>query len=368
MFEIQTIIVYLSLFICMVGLSKYAQKTHKWIPIIIALILYSIIFGVRYGVGTDFFSYLNYFKNPSLINENVEGGFVFLIKLLSSQGVHYSFFYGIVAFIQIYFIYKSIQKYEYAFASLTFVFMFGAFWLTFANGLRQILAFCILVYAITYLVRGKWLQYIILGGLALLFHKSAIIPLIIYPIFCIKKLYLNNTFWQIIGLVLALVLMNVNIVSLVLNNVEKIVYALGYEFYLENDSEFSEETGYGLGFFITLFSYIILIVNSKGMKQMYKDTWIPYAYNLFYIGVILKYIFISSQLFSRINYYFIYFELFVGAFTLLYLWRKKRNLCYVLAGLYVLTFAANMYRMDINDAMYFFFWQDFDYNMILGHI
>ena len=351
----------------MFGLSKYAQKTHTWSPIIIALLLYAIIFGVRYGVGTDFFSYLNYFKYPSYINENVESGFIFLIKLLSSLGFHYSFFYGIIAFIQIYLVYKSIQQYDYAFASLTFVFMFGAFWLTFANGLRQILAFCILVYAITYLVRGKWIQYIILGILAMLFHKSAIIPLIIYPVFCIKKLYFNNTFWQIIGLALSLVLMNVNIISFVLSNVERIIYALGYEFYLEDGAEFSKETEYGLGFFITLFSYIILIINSKGMKQMYKDTWIPFAYNLFYIGVILKYLFISSLLFSRINYYFIYFELFVGTFTLLYLWKNNRSMFYVLLGLYVLTFVANMYRMDTNDAMYFFFWQDFDYNMILGH-
>ena len=368
MFVLQTIIVYLCLLVCMLGLSKYAQVTHKWAPIIIAILLYAIVFGVRYGVGADYLAYLNYYKFPEQINkENIEAGFVFLIKSLSSIGLHYSFYFGIIAFVQLYCIYKSIQKYDYAFVSLTFVFMLEGYWLTFSNGLRQVLAFSILVCAIPYLVKQKWIPFAILGLLATCFHKSAIIPLLVYPLFCIRKLYFNSIVLQLIVLAISILLMNVNIVSFILDKVEGIIYTLGYGVYVENDYNFSTDVGLGIGFYVTLFSNIILILNSNGMKQMFKETWIPYAYNLFYIGVILKYIFISSQFFSRINYYFLYFELFIGAFTLVYLWRKKRNFAYALIGLYILTFVACMYRMDTNTAMYFFFWQEDQYRFLFNN-
>lgn len=367
MIEIQTIIVYLTLFICMFVLCQYARTVHRWWPVVVAILIYAIIFGLRYGVGRDYFSYLQFYEAPSYIIGNIESGFAFLIKLLSSQGFHYSVFFGIVAFIQLYFVYKSIQKYDYAFAALTFVFMIGAYWLTFSNALRQVIAFSILVYAITYLVKRKWIPYIVLGLLAMYFHKSAIIPLLIYPLFCIRKLYFNSIVLQLILLAISIVLMNINIISFILGTVEGIIYSLGYGVYVENDYNFSTDVDLGIGFYVTLFTYIILILNSNGMKQMFKETWIPYAYNLFYIGVILKYIFISSQFFSRINYYFLYFELFIGAFTLVYLWRKKRNFAYLLIALYVLIFVACMYRMDTNAAMYFFFWQEDQYHLLFNN-
>lgn len=365
MFVIQTLLVYGILFTCMFLLCRQASIKHKSNYVIAALIIYSIIFGLRYGVGADYFGYLEYYISD--YNENIEPGFNFLVNFLNLLGAHYTFYFGIIAFIQLYLIFKAVKNYYDIYACLIFIFITNNYWLTFSNGLRQILAFAILAYSIKFLLNHKYWQYILCGIIAMSIHKSAIIPLVIYPILTLKIFYFKNIALQILGIIIALFLMNIGVISNILGHVDQIVISLGYGNYIDGQYDFTKETNLGVGFYITLILNIIIVLYSNKMKEMFNNTWIPYAYNLFYIGILLKYIFISSQLFSRINYYFSYFGLFIGAFTLLYLYNKKKNVSYIFIVLSLLTLIAGLYRMDTNTSMFFFFWQENQYNLLFGN-
>src|SRR5690606_7555628 len=100
---IQTIIIYLFI-IAIMSIGGSLKTTKKILglsfPLFIALIFYSIIFGVRYGVGTDYFAYLEAYQHATIYGEltdNNEFLFDFLTLILAKNGFHFSIYFGIIA-------------------------------------------------------------------------------------------------------------------------------------------------------------------------------------------------------------------------------------------------------------------------------
>ena len=355
----QTLIVYLSLALIFIFSCNKAKKYNNWKITLFPIIIYAIIMGVRYKVGIDYSAYLSMYL-AYYGDERIEPGFQLLLSTLRDFNFHYSVFFGTVAFLQIYFIYRAIKQYPDLYSFLAFTFMFGCVWYDYANGLRQELAFCIFVFSLKFILEKKWLRHYLLIALAFTMHKSAIVLSILYPLFQLKKDWFTNVKIQLLLLVGALFLMQINVIQSAVQHLEGAITLLGYDNYLEGRSEekITTDVELGIGFFVILCINIILIANSNKVKKYFNRTWLSYAYNLYFIGVLWQYIFITSQLFNRINYYLYGFQYIIAAFTLAYLWNTKRKLQFsLLVCLYLLLFTGYISSIETSSIGYIFYWQ-----------
>ena len=365
----QTLIVYISLSIILYFASKRAESAGLN-QLIIAMVVYAVIFGLRLGVGVDFWGYKQWYDLAYAglgVNDNSELGFNLLIKICVALGMPFSVFLTIIAFMQIYLIFLSIKPYKSVYPMLALTFMLGCIWLTYANGLRQQLAFCIFAYSIQFISNKSLLKHYACIILACAFHSSAILLVPFYLLFYLRIEWFKNIGIQLVLFVIALIASTMSIVTNLVEPVEQFAELLGYGYYFNNSKyEFATEVHIGIGYFINLFVVLIIIVNSNYVKRFYDNSFIRIIYDLFFIGVLWHYIFIDSQLFSRINYYFYGFQYIFAAFSLVALRQKRRVCFYLLLILYILIFIATLYRMSENTSLFVFNWQHYQFpNIVL---
>ena len=109
---IQSIFIYLFVgLVLYVGSKKASIKDKPW-PIFIAIAIYAIVFGLRYGVGYDTNSYIEsyYDYGKGNIYKEVEPGFLFINQFLYSLGLPSWFFLMVIAFLQLGLIYFAYRK------------------------------------------------------------------------------------------------------------------------------------------------------------------------------------------------------------------------------------------------------------------
>lgn len=384
---VQTIIVYLFLLLCMVFLVSPRVKLRVTISsrffrsynlsIMIALLIFAIIFGMRYGVGVDHLGYLrNYvqFQNEGKywVFNNLEVGFGMISKLFGELGIHYWVYFAFWSFLQAFFLFYALKRnQESILPFLAITFILGGTALSFMNGIRQQLAFCIFVFSIEFIKNHKPLKYYILILLASFFHFSALILLPIYPLIRFrKKPYFNRIWLQFILLGISLFLLYLNFIEEIFFGLSKIITFFGYGRYMDILSLgkehllFSLTRSRGIGFYIIVLLNIILIASSNKLKDYFSNGYFSKIYDLYFIGVIYGYICNGSIVLLRPNYYFGGFTFIVAAYTLLFFYKHQKGsrnnilLFITLMSLYLLLFAAIIYRMDENTYRFIFFWQE----------
>lgn len=350
----------------MMYFSYIGREEKKWKYMLYAFIAYAVVFGLRYGVGVDFFNYLENYQTYITSEgkwggtDDFELGFELLTEACAFFNLHYSAYFGIIAFIQCFFTFLAFKEDFKIYPFLIFTFMVGCSWLTYSNGLRQIIVVSIWIYAVKMIAQNKVIAFYTLCIISILFHNSAAILFLLYPIFRYKNDILVSIRGQLLLLGGALIIMNISFVQSLLSQLDTLIELSGYGAYRsQNIASLVEEKAHiGIGFIITLSTIIILIFLSKQVKEFVNTKYYNIIYNLFVIGFCLKYIFLNSQLFSRINYYFINVTFIVAAYTIRYAHQHNKKLYYALLGLYGLTFIATLSRAQENTALYIFCWQD----------
>ena len=363
---LQTYIVYIIIFITLYYGIKKAINTHKIVHLVLALLPYSLFMGFRYGVGQDFFMYFNSYNEilqGDDYKRDFELGYSFLMNLFSLFYVPVSIFLGFLSFLQIFLVFKATDKeHRKIWKYLVLTFFFSCTWLSFNNGIRQELAFCIFCFSIRSIIERNFFKYCFLIILAALIHKSAYLLFLFYPLF-FKRSWINNLKMQITFYFISLALMSNNFVNSLIEKFEFLIAIVGYSEYTEKDTYSdllirSEEKNFGIGSYILLLINLINILYSNKAKKFFNSQYFNIIYDMYYFGTLWSYVFRNSQLFSRINYYFYGFNFIVGAFILLYLSRKNRQIYYMVLTLYVLTFIGYMSSMHENTCLYIFNWQN----------
>ena len=354
------------------AMSRYASYnlTHRqsnvpWLSIII----FSLVFGVRYNVGIDQLAYIEMYQAYRMANiiPDTEAGFFQIIKFFADLGCHYSVFFTFLAFLQMSLIFISIKDYpkQHSFIIITF-FLLTTF-LNFMNGIRQEIAFCFWALAVYFMSQKKFIPYVISILLGTSCHLSAIILLPFYFIYSIKDSFFNNVKLQIVLLALAIIAYNTfNMVSLIFDNVIQVASLMGYYGYFgmvsEGNTDFIEPSrNIGLGYYIILLLNIIIVLYSKKVKSYYNNRQYNILYDLYYFGVLFLYLANGSIALQRINYYFYNFNFIVGAFTLYYLYKEKNIkhtlvLCLMLLCYFLIFSAIVIYRGGESCAIYNTIW------------
>ena len=337
----------------------------------IAIILYSVIFGLRYGVGVDYFSYLNdYLIHQStgkiIQGEDTEPGFLAIRTYFAISGYHFSIYFGFIAFIQLLLIFLSVKQDKEIYPYLVLSFTLLCVWLTYANGLRQQMAFCLFACALSlFSNKGSRFMILLLMLLSISMHKSAyLLAPLLFLLFLFRYISFSNIKLHLIFLICAIVIGRTSYVRSIIGVIEE--YAqhleiLGYNEYFSNKNLeellFQTTVRNGVGFFILLIFDIVLIYFSNSVMAYSKSNFYKSMYLLYYIGAFFHYLLITSSIIQRVNYYFYGFQFIVMAYTLYYLNKKNKLFFYGLMTLLIICFIGYMYRMYDNTAAYYFFWQ-----------
>ena len=168
MITLQTYIVYILLFLMMFFCAKLSSERKEWVWLCFAIFIYSVIFGMRYGVGVDHLAYLEDYQRATFAldnpNDDTEVGFKFIRNFFATRGFHYTIYFSLIAFLQLWLIFKVVKKSRSIYPYLVLTFFLGCIWLTYANGLRQQLAFCIFAYSLLFIEDKKTIpiHYILL--------------------------------------------------------------------------------------------------------------------------------------------------------------------------------------------------------------
>lgn len=183
--EIQTSIIYLLVIIISAGMMYFATKIEK-INILggLGLVLPSLLTSLRYQVGSDYFTYQKLYliehnridwNFKSLIFEK-EWLYLLFCRTLPSSAVTTALIGSLTLLLAFYAIQRFLSKEDIALAYFLYltIFFFQSF-----NIQRQYLAISFFMVAVSYLFSGKRLVYLVFILLAIGFHQSAMITLLL---------------------------------------------------------------------------------------------------------------------------------------------------------------------------------------------
>ena len=148
------------------------------------------IFAFQYGLGGDYFAYVEMYSNSSNAFGSKEPGFKLLISILKSSGFGPQMLYVVSAAAIYLFLVAGIKHYSISLglptAILYLLFYYGFFFES-TSILRQAIAASIFFYATTFLDRRSPLIFICLTLIAISFHKSAALGILFMPLYLLNR-------------------------------------------------------------------------------------------------------------------------------------------------------------------------------------
>lgn len=201
------VLIVLLLFVIIYDASITGSKKHNGAnnAVMLALIMLSLLAGLRYRVGTDTLSYMDEYNNYplSFFKDKYLFGWYALMALCKS--LHFSF-YGvqlILAVLTNYAVVKFLRRYSLHFFSSLLLYYIIVFPTLNFEILRQGVCVAIFLLSFHYLEEKKLAKYYIFAGCACLFHYSALILLLI-PLFAFIPLHKKTltVFFVLLSLVM----------------------------------------------------------------------------------------------------------------------------------------------------------------------
>ncbi len=214
----------------LIGNKGIKQNKKYFIVVFSILVLFLVLRKDTVGIDNDnyrsIFEYSHRLNPLDLISyERHEIGYKFYNKLVSSVYYNFNFFLmvtSVLSMIGIYFYIKDNSK-NYVYSFLIFItfnfygFFFGIF--------RQVLAISILFCSIKFIKEKKLCKFLLSVFLAFLFHKTALIFILAYPLSNVKinkKLFIIWTFC-----ILSFMLFNNQILSFIIKYIYQPAETIG---------------------------------------------------------------------------------------------------------------------------------------------
>lgn len=320
----------------------FVLKTFRIKPLHIIIIIFTIVFGLRYNVGIDYDNYLQLYKYGDF--ERLEFIFRGISVFCFNNNVHVVFYFSIWAFLQIYIFLSSFKNENFLYPALIFILFFGQYFLLWMNVIRQDIAACIFIFSITYIIDKKLFRYLLCIILAFGFHKTAILLLPLYFVFSRKQGYFNSISIQLALYIVAVIigLSSSNIMTFFDSVLQPFLSILGYEGYDYGGIESSfQQVSIGTTFLVSFLIDIVLICYNKKIKSFFNNSRLLCFYDLYFIGVVLTSVFAQSFILLRPVRYFRFFEMIISAYLVYYLYKKNKLLMMIfIILLYTLLYIA----------------------------
>jgi hypothetical protein len=214
---------------------KISNKIKVNIFFLLSLFSYIVFYGFRYDVGADYWNYKYFIEKiwENGYHSAFEPGFNFFINVLGYLNFNYRAFLvltGVITGISLYFYCYKFQKKYYEISLFIYFTTFPLFFQSF-NIMRQYLAIFIFVFALYNYFNEKYITFAILAFVAINFHLSIVIILVLFPLL-LKK---NNKITLLIILFLGLIIYFLDIYIYLFIFLKYIFSFIGfYENYLTN--------------------------------------------------------------------------------------------------------------------------------------
>lgn len=174
---------FMTVFLTAIMKGRGTQKKKAFFCFLLMFVFSSI----RYGIGYDYYGYMATALHQ--VEDYTINRFEPLSRLLVEIGyhTHYQVFFILCSFLTLYPLYKACLKLSINPAySLIVYFLFPNFYLESFSIVRNAIAYSFALYSFVLLYNKKLFRSILMVVIACLFHKSAAIALIIYPLYFLK--------------------------------------------------------------------------------------------------------------------------------------------------------------------------------------
>lgn len=311
MSNIASLLFYLMSFSFAAFLMYYGTKRKLKILVWISLVVPILIASLRYGVGTDYFSYTEIYKVVSQLSlsdflssdkTTHELGFFALVKLSSYLSHGYALLFAMSSILTVVFYYLGLNKYQPKHKALAyFLYLTVIFPLT-LNTMRQGIAMSICFFAFTFMISKNAKKFILWILIASLFHTSA---LVLLPFYFLNKVIKPGddksnyaTFIKIFLVSLA-VLMVLPYFSDVLSTITLFDKYTKYQDIVANGNNYT--------FYLKALILGILLFFYRRILAVDKNNAYFLAFAM--IDVAMSTLGFTSSIFNRITLYFIFFNL-----------------------------------------------------------
>ena len=370
MLQLQSILVYTLLAIFMFAFAKKANgssRIYNYVPII----LFTLVFGLRYSVGVDWDNYRVIYEEelyglslPKMIETRYEIGFILITYLCHCLHLPTYMLFVIIAAIQVFLIYTSLKEEQgvLPYIYLTFIFT-GIAIQGFCNVMRQDVAFCIFLYALTFAKDRRLLVYIILCLLAFCFHKSAIILLPIYFIWSRRSDIFRSQILQCCIFIACIIMSFFDPITQILNQTTEIIAMIGYDDYNEYVMDLTTNRVFGPTRLMIILANLLIIFSSKDIKSYYNSELLNRMYDLYFVGLCCYFLFLGNMLFGRITLYFSNFMFIIYGYALCYFLKApKTSVIFLKSSIISLmlfvTFASLIHNCTTNTDAYVTYFQE----------
>jgi len=355
------------LFVLFAGGLLYSKKLSKKAFLIICFFLMSLVLGLRgENVGEDTAHYVEVFEKITNISwktlltsgtdvvyetvwnvdRSMEVGYLLLNKIIRIFTDNAQWLLIIVAFITCYFMAKFVYDNCKDVFFPTYIIFCESFYMQSFNLARQALAISIGLQAYTLLKKNN--KYSIINALitifiAFLFHKSAIVLLLLIPIWLIK----DNRKW------LKLILIGSVFLPIFVIFLSKIILIAipRYAGYFENNYWEASVGGIIILWIIEIF--MIIYIFNKYKNNDGKEVFITTVFTAIYLS--LEFVGLKFTVFTRITLYFRIFLIFLFPYFTKYI-RPNSRLLYRIGIIGLLSIFFIRYA-NTPARLYYFFWQ-----------
>ena len=338
-----------------------------------SLLIYVLIFAFRYNVGVDYPGYYSdyilakkYIDYESLSYEPLFSWFTWI---LANNGQHFTVYFGIIAFVQIFFLYKSFERKAYLLPYLIISFFLSFTFITWHNVIRQNIVIAVFVYIVLRRRKISFLLYLSIVFLCFFIHKSSVVLLLFYPL--LKKNYLeikNTTLCLFIFFSCVLIGLKYDLFSSIMGNstFANFMVNMDYGTYVLNEEYAVQGMGksMGIGFFLRLLNEVIILCTSGNLKRFYRnDDDFRVCYNLYFLGICFLYLIPLSMVLQRPNLYLRIFSLPIYAYYIYYIFHLKNKMSliailgYLFITIFLLLFFYQIYEPTGHLAEYHFYWE-----------
>lgn len=289
-------------------LILHSKKINKKYYIIFAGILLFLLSTLRsINFGSDTIGYVNRYLSLSYISlgellQNTLNGiekdsfFYLFAKLISLTGANYRIWLAVIAGIFIYSISKLIVSYSgEPYTSIVAFISLGYFYFS-LTGLRQTMALSMIILSYKHLRDRKLMPFILLVLFGSLFHSTAIVFIIAYPL-ANMKVGLKQGVGILIALILAYLFKNEVLIMLSYLNMGD-----RYENYLNHGASLTIS-----GFIIQFAIYIFCLYFKKDILK--SDIKNLSLYNLLFFGLVFQAFSAVIAEFFRVSMYFSIFSI-----------------------------------------------------------
>lgn len=183
-----SLIFYILSFIVSAYFFAYGIRRRLKLFVAISLVIPILIGGFRYGVGTDYFNYINLYNSHiklsfgEFVESNGFGELLFFVleKIAYTVSRDSRVIFIVSVGLTIIFFYLGIKAYKIKYPGLVYLLYLTTIFSMTLNAIRQGIAMSLVFFASTFILRAEKVKYMLTIIVAGLFHISALLLLPIY--------------------------------------------------------------------------------------------------------------------------------------------------------------------------------------------